>query len=129
MRITIWAALLICAASASPAHPEDSATIPVGTVTDEKRPVAKPRYFVRRDEAINRVEVRARVKGYLEAVLFKEGDMVKEGAPLYRIEKGLFEAEVEQAKGALQTSKAQHELAIKARKRQDELFEIGRAHV
>ena len=122
MRITIWAALLICAASASPAHSEASAPVPVGTVTAEKRPVAKALDFVGRVEAINRVEVRARVKGYLEAVLFKEGDMVQEGAPLYRIEKGLFEAAVEQAQGALQTSKAQHELAIKARKRQDELF-------
>src|SRR6185295_12112349 len=88
----------------------------------EKRPIAKTIDFVGRVEAINRVEVRARVKGYLEAVLFKEGDLVNEGAPLYRIEKGLFEAAVEQARGALETSKAQHELAIKTRKRQDELF-------
>jgi membrane fusion protein (multidrug efflux system) len=122
MRVAIWAALLICAASASPARSEASAPVPVGTVTAEKRPVAKALDFVGRVEAINRVEVRARVKGYLEAVLFKEGDVVKEGAPLYRIEKGLFEAAVEQAKGALETSKAQHELAVKARKRQDELF-------
>ena len=122
MRVTIWAVLLMCAACASPAHSEPAAPVPVGTVTAEKRPVAKALDFVGRVEAINRVDVRARVKGYLEAVLFKEGDLVKEGAPLYRIEKGLFEAAVEQARGALQTSKAQHELAIKTRKRQDELF-------
>lgn len=96
MRVTIWAALLVCAASASPAHSEASAPVPVGTVTAEKRPVAKALDFVGRVEAINRVEVRARVKGYLEAVLFKEGDLVNEGAPLYRIEKDLFEAAVEQ---------------------------------
>ena len=65
-------------------------------------------------------DVRARVKGYLDArVLFKEGDLVKEGAALYRIEKGLFQAAVEQAQGALEKSKAQHELAIKNRKRQE----------
>lgn len=122
MRVTIWAVLLMCAACASPAHSEPAAPVPVGTVTAEKRPIAKALDFVGRVEAINRVDVRARVKGYLEAVLFKEGDLVKEGAPLYRIEKGLFEAAVEQARGALQTSKAQHELAIKTRKRQDELF-------
>ena len=86
MRVTIWAALLICATCASPAHSEPSAPVPVGTVTAEKRPVAKALDFVGRVEAINRVEVRARVKGYLEAVLFKEGDLVNEGAPLYRIE-------------------------------------------
>jgi membrane fusion protein, multidrug efflux system len=97
-------------------------TIPVGTVIAEKQPVSKMLDFVGRVEAINRVEVRARVKGYLEAVLFKEGDLVKEGAPLYRIEKGLFQAAVEQAQGALQTSQAQYVLAEKNRKRQEELF-------
>ena len=122
MRVRIWAALLMCAAYALPAHSEPSAPVPVGTVTAEKRSVAKALDFVGRVEAINRVDVRARVKGYLEAVLFKEGDLVNEGAPLYRIEKGLFEAAVEQARGVLETSKAQHELAIKTRKRQDELF-------
>jgi membrane fusion protein, multidrug efflux system len=122
MRVRIWAALLICAAYALPAQSEPSAPVPVGTVTAEKRPVAKALDFVGRVEAINRVDVRARVKGYLETVLFKEGDLVKEGAPLYRIEKGLFEAAVEQARGALETSNAQHELAVKTRKRQDELF-------
>ena len=59
-----------------------------------------------RVEAINRVDVRARVTGYLEAVLFKEGDAVKEGAPLYRIERDLFEAAVKQAQGALERAKA-----------------------
>ena len=116
------AALLMCAGYALPARSEPSAPVPVGTVTAEKRSVAKALDFVGRVEAINRVDVRARVKGYLETVLFKEGDLVKEGAPLYRIEKGLFEAAVEQARGALETSNAQHELAVKTRKRQDELF-------
>jgi membrane fusion protein, multidrug efflux system len=48
----------------------------------------------------------ARVQGFLEAVLFKEGDPIKEGDSLYRIEKGLFQAAVEQAEGALARSKA-----------------------
>jgi membrane fusion protein (multidrug efflux system) len=122
MRVTICTALLICAAFASPAHSQSSAPVPVGTVAAEKRPIAKALDFVGRVEAINRVEIRARVKGYLEAVLFKEGDLVKEGTPLYRIEKGLFQADVDQARGALETSKAQYELAVKTRKRQEELF-------
>lgn len=62
-------------------------------------------------QAINRVEIRARVTGYLEDVLFKEGDLIQEGAPLYRIEKGLFEAAVGQAEGSLQRSKASKTLS------------------
>jgi membrane fusion protein, multidrug efflux system len=80
--------------------------IPVGTTYAEKRPVAQTRDFVARVEAIERVEIHARVKGYLDAVLFKEGDFVKQGDPLYRIEKGQFEAAVKQAQGALERAKA-----------------------
>jgi membrane fusion protein (multidrug efflux system) len=123
MRATLWAFVLICAL-APPAYALQGApyTIPVGTVMAQRQPISKALDFVGRVEAINRVEIRARVKGYLEAVLFKEGDLVKEGDPLYRIEKGLFQAAVEQAQGALQTSKAQYGLAEKNRKRQEELF-------
>jgi membrane fusion protein (multidrug efflux system) len=128
MRATTWAALWIGAVApvicvpAPPAYPEPAAAVPVGIVIAEKQPISKTLDFVGRVEAINRVEIRARVKGYLDAVLFKEGDVVKEGDPLYRIEKGLFQAAVEQAQGALQTSKAQHELAVKNRQRQEELY-------
>jgi membrane fusion protein, multidrug efflux system len=80
--------------------------VPVGVVTAERKPVTKALDFVGRVEAVNRVEVRARVTGYLEDIQFKEGDLIKEGAPLYSIEKGLFEAAVGQAEGALERSQA-----------------------
>ena len=117
-------AMTLMCALAAPAHSQQGAatTVPVTTVIAEKQPISKGLDFVGRVEAINRVDIRARVKGYLEAVLFKEGDLVKEGAPLYRIEKDLFQAAVEQAQGTLQTSKAQYELAQKERKRQEDLF-------
>ena len=123
MRATIWAAVLTCGFVA-PAYSQQGApaAVPVGIVIAERTPISKTLDFVGRVEAINRVEIRARVKGYLEAVLFKEGDLVKEGDPLYRIEKDLFKAALEQAQGTLQSSKAQYELAVKNRERQAELF-------
>ena len=123
MRLAIWTAVLLCT-FAVPASPQQSAppAIPVGTVLAKKQPISKALGFVGRVEARNRVEIRARVKGYLEAVLFKEGELIDEGASLYRIEKGLFEAAVEQAEGALETSKARHELAVKTRQREEELI-------
>ena len=107
MSRSIFGLLLLCGLSL-PANAQQSApqAIAVGTMTAERKPIAPSREFVGRVEAINRVEVRARVVGYLEAVLFTEGDLIKEGAPLYRIEKGLFQAAVEQAQGALERSKA-----------------------
>ena len=97
----------VCAVLA-PAHAQQGApaAIPVGVVAVERKPITKTSEFVGRVEAVNRVQIVARVTGYLEAVLFKEGDLVKEGAPLYRIEHGLFQAALEQAQGALERSKA-----------------------
>lgn len=92
--------------SASAQSPQAAPAVPVGVVTAANKPVTKSLDFVGRVEAINRVEIKARITGYLEEVLFKEGDLVKEGAPLYTIEKGLLEAAVEQAEGALERSKA-----------------------
>lgn len=98
-------------------------TVPVGTVYAAKQEIAKTRDFVGRVDAINRVEVRARVKGYLEAVLFKEGEAVKKGESLYQIEKGLFQADVETAQGALGRSKAAKTLTAIQLQRAQELLE------
>ena len=67
MRATLWAALLTCALVPL-AHSEPAALTTVGVAIADKRPIAKTIDFVGRVEAINRVDVRARVKGYLDAV-------------------------------------------------------------
>ena len=78
----------------------------------ERRPIEKALDLVGRVDAINRVEIRARVKGFLEEILFKEGASIKTGQPFYIIEKGLFAAEdVEQAEGAVERSEAAKALA------------------
>ena len=86
------AAVILASAAAIPAHAQAPS---VGTVYAERQPISDIRDFVGRVEATGRVDIRARVQGYLEQVLFKEGDIVKKGDPLYRIEKGLFQAAVE----------------------------------
>ena len=63
--------------------------------------------FVGRIKATDKVELRARVEGFLEKVLFKEGQDVKTGDLLYQIEKAQFEAAVEQAKGNLSVAEAE----------------------
>lgn len=104
------------------AHAAEGDTVPVGTTPAERRPIAQALEFVGRAEAPERVEIRARVKGMLDAVLFKEGDTVAEGAPLYRIEKSLFEADVEGAQGSLERSRAMLSLAGIQRQRAEDLL-------
>lgn len=107
MRAAIGALILSCGL-VLPAIAQQSppAPVPVGTIPAERKSIAKTADFVGRVQAINRVEILARVTGYLDAVLFTEGDTVQEGQQLYQIEKDQFQAAVDQAQGALQASQA-----------------------
>ncbi|GGF66745.1 RND transporter MFP subunit [Azorhizobium oxalatiphilum] len=96
--------------------------MPVTVMAAELRPVTPSLEFVGRVEAPERVEIRARVKGMLEAVLFRDGETVRAGAPLYQIEKPLFGAAVQQAEGELERSKAALTLAKIQRERAEELL-------
>jgi membrane fusion protein, multidrug efflux system len=62
--------------------------------------------FVGRIKATDKVEVRARVEGFLDKVLFREGQDVKEGDLLYQIEKVQFQAALDQAKANLTVAQA-----------------------
>jgi membrane fusion protein (multidrug efflux system) len=123
MRTAICSVLIVCGLVApAVAQQTPPAAVPVGVVKAERRPIEKTLDFVGRIEAVNRVEIRARVQGFLEAVLFKEGDPIQEGSPLYRIEKGLFQAAVEQAEGALTRSKASKVLTEAQLQRAEDLL-------
>jgi membrane fusion protein (multidrug efflux system) len=62
--------------------------------------------FVGRIKAVNKVELRARIEGFLDKVLFREGQEVKKGDLLYQIEKVQFEAQVDQAKANVAVAQA-----------------------
>ncbi|MFT3730485.1 MAG: efflux RND transporter periplasmic adaptor subunit [Hyphomicrobium sp.] len=104
-------------------EPTDTPKISVGVVRAELKPVSNALDFVGRVEAIERVDVRARVTGFLDAIDFKEGETVAAGAPLFRIEDGLFKAAVGEAEGALERSKSAKVLAEVQLDRAKDLFE------
>ncbi|HTQ33955.1 MAG TPA: efflux RND transporter periplasmic adaptor subunit [Stellaceae bacterium] len=114
--------LAVPAAAQQPAAPQ---AVPVGTVVAALKPVTKSADFVGRVQSINRVEVRARVTGFLDAVLFTEGDIVKENQPLYRIEKDQFQATVDQAQGALASSEAKKQLTAIQFQRAEDLMKTN----
>jgi membrane fusion protein, multidrug efflux system len=94
---------------------------PVGTVVATKQPVNQATDFVGRVEAIDRVDVRARVTGFLQQTFFKEGDTIKEGDKLFLIDPAPFEAALQQAQGALLQSQGLLTNATLQRQRADEL--------
>lgn len=73
----------------------------VGVRPVATRPVSRSFEFVGRIKAVNTVEVRARIEGFLDRVLFKEGQEVKSGDLLYQIEKVQFQSALDQARGNL----------------------------
>ena len=78
--------------------------------------------FAGRIEAVNKVDLRARVDGFLEKRAFREGADVKEGELLLAIEKGQYQAAVDQAKAGIVTAEATLKLADIEVGRQTELF-------
>lgn len=62
-------------------------------------------------EAKESVDIRARVRGHIKEVKFKDGAEVKEGAVLFLLDDGPFKAQEEQAKGQLKVQQAKLKLA------------------
>jgi membrane fusion protein (multidrug efflux system) len=105
-------------------NPAASAPPPAVTVVKVAAAEIKPATtFTGRIEAKNKVDLRARVDGFLEKRLFDEGADVKEGDLLFVIEKGLYQAAVDQAKAALETAEATLKLADIEVDRQTQLMQ------
>ena len=71
-----------------------------------KRTVTDFDEYVGRFTAINSVEVRARVSGYLDGVHFKDGQIVKQGDLLFTIDKRPFQNTLDQARANLAQAKS-----------------------
>jgi membrane fusion protein (multidrug efflux system) len=86
--------LAIVATAATRAQPAPSGPPAVGVVEAIKRPITETSEFLGRIQAVNRVNVVARVTAFLEKRLFDEGAEVKKGDELYGLERGPFEADL-----------------------------------
>jgi len=78
--------------------------------------------YTGRIEAVNSVDVRARVSGYLEKVNFKAGDKISKGDLLFQIDPEPFAAQLNFAKAELERAKSKHELAKNDLARAERLF-------
>jgi len=79
--------------------------------------------FPGRVVAIDNVEIRPRVGGYIEAVKFREGDEVKKGDALFVIDRRPFQAQAARAEAELVRAKTQAELARTQAERAKKLLE------
>jgi RND family efflux transporter MFP subunit len=109
LRVTALSCLGLALAACDAGQSQTTQAPPPPQVT-VARPVAKTVVsqdeYVGRFVAVDSIEVRARVSGYLSAVHFKDGQMVKQGDLLFIIDRRPFQATLDQARGALAQAKA-----------------------
>jgi membrane fusion protein, multidrug efflux system len=104
-------AVALASCGEKPQQQAAAAPPPVTVAQPVKRTVTDWDEFTGRFEAVEEVQVRPRVGGYVTSVQFKDGDMVHKGDLLYVIDSRPFEAVAEQADGQLSDARAKTELA------------------
>lgn len=78
----------------------------VSVVAVAQRQVTETGDFVGRVTAVDKVDIVARIEGFIEERTFVEGQFVKKGDLLFRIEQDLYKAAVEQQRANLEQAKA-----------------------
>ncbi|KJS30047.1 MAG: hypothetical protein VR64_17840 [Desulfatitalea sp. BRH_c12] len=97
-------ALPLVTQAAPPREAGPPPTVMVTRVTEED--VNPPKEYVGRVEAIQSVDLRARVEGFLEKVAFREGALVKAGDLLYVIEQAPYRARLAEARARVSQAEA-----------------------
>jgi multidrug efflux system membrane fusion protein len=130
IRTLIPPVLLLAAALAACGKPQQAGGPPPGAMGPPpvsvaaalQKQIVETDEFPGRIEAVESVEVRARITGYIQSVNFKPGAEVKKGDLLFVIDPRPFEATVAQAEAALSGTRAQLELARIELTRAEALF-------
>ena len=104
------ALLALSLAGCEPSQPNAAGAAPpppkVTVAKPAKRMVADQDEYVGRFVAVDAIEVRARVSGYLAAIHFQDGQLVKKGDLLFTIDRRPFEAAFAQSEANLAQARA-----------------------
>jgi RND family efflux transporter MFP subunit len=108
---SLFAATMLLAVAACRHAPPPPRTPEVTVAPVVTRDVADWDEFTGRFEAVNSVEVRPRVSGYVQRASFTEGATVRQGDVLFVIDPRPYEAEVARAEAALESARTRDKLA------------------
>jgi membrane fusion protein, multidrug efflux system len=117
--------LLLSGVGHSRAKPQSAANAPLPQVTVAEvihRPLREWQEFSGRLQAVNTVEIRPRVSGYVDRVAFTDGARVKKGQLLFQIDPRPFQAEVDRLVAERTRSVSDLELAKANRARSERLI-------
>src|SRR5207247_358232 len=99
--LVLGVCLTVTGCARAPAEAPAAAPTAVTVSYPVERDVTDYADFTGRTAAVDSVEVRARVSGYLDTVNFKEGALVKKDDQLFEIDPRPYRAELERAKGTV----------------------------
>jgi membrane fusion protein, multidrug efflux system len=123
--VAVAGLLLVASAVRSGTHTPPAAIAPLTEVTVAQvihRPLREWQEFSGRLQAVNAVEVRPRVSGYVDRVAFEDGARVKKGQLLFQIDPRPFQTEVDRLVAERSRSVADLELARANRTRAERLI-------
>jgi multidrug efflux system membrane fusion protein len=113
--VVLGATALLATACNKAAPGQPAADAPPAMPVTVNQPLAKDvvewDQYQGRLDAVESVEIRARVNGYLESINFKDGDEVKKGDLLFVIDPRPYQAELDRAQADLLQSQTRFELA------------------
>ncbi len=102
----IFLTLFLMASCGSAPKQQGAPPVGVTTITVEKETIPEVFESVGYAASSHPVEIRARVEGYLEEITYTEGDKVKSGQTMFKLDQRNYKAALEQAKGMLAREKA-----------------------
>ena len=121
----VWLALVALLAATVPVRAQQSGGPAVTVAHPLAATVIDYQEFTGRFDALEHVDIEARVSGYLESIHFIDGQMVAEGDLLYTIDRRPFEADLAGARAELARAQSQLELAQLDLTRAEELLPEG----
>jgi len=96
----------IAAGCSKEAPPPERPAPQVAVTTVAAATIPNTLSFVAQIESSRRVDIVARVSGFLERIAYDEGEVVKEGQLLFELDRKPFEAQLDSAKGQLLSQQA-----------------------
>ncbi|WP_146346582.1 efflux RND transporter periplasmic adaptor subunit [Falsiphaeobacter marinintestinus] len=119
----LGAALLVAGLTLlGPAHAQDQAPPKVSVAAAYSQEITEEASYIGRAEAIDEVDIIARVSGFLQEKMVTDGAHVEEGQKLFRIEPDLYQATLDAREADLDRAKANLELAKVELARKEELL-------
>src|SRR3712207_674559 len=118
-------AVALCWAAAGAAFAQGAAPPNVTVAKPIVKDIVEQDDFIGRFEAVDQVEVRARVSGYLDKVHFQDGALVKVGDPLFTIDQRPYRAALEQADATVASAQVRAEFAANDLERAESLRRTG----